>query len=669
MNRAAKTSLAAMSKLASAWLASNERSRSRVRQTLLCAAVWFPGCCPWLFSDKKTFASEPTATAASVVADDFSDGDFTHNPVWTVESGTFELRNGELAFGTEKDAAIGLDLGKVAWKTPLKVRFKLRQTNASGKASYLFALTLSDSESGRTQEISASPNPGYFGTSGFYDGATVGVQDAMLNGDTAPQELEIVFDPATNSVTLRKDGVEVFRGSNRMEMSRVNRLTLKSGGTLTWLVDDVRLEFVPENNAQARVPGSEAVQMIYTAGVPHTDKNGRPLMQFKPDESFLQLGIWGNPIGETWGTQYDLKVLTEAGFNTMWPWPGRAPDDLLEQGRTAGLQVILMHPIADDVLIKIKDHPNLLGNVWSDEPTGNFWGKDMEGQYKAFQEYKAKVNRLAPHLLAFVNDVPWITPPATEWWTKWNTAGDVSCHDNYPIKHSARTQTISAIADTVGLAAEVNHQKKPVWLIVGAFEQPGTGGTTFRFPTPMQLRACIYAGLIHGATGICYFTWDTYVCRDGNVIGMSPEPKVAYVPNPQRDGYTHPTPATPAQLIASRSQWMMAVQVNRELRELTPSILSPTVDAKACEYSVSTGLGRTEHPIRCLLKPHADGGYVLFTVNVEDSEETARFHFGAKLATVEKMFENQSALPLIADGRAFEDHFEPFEVHVYRMKM
>ena len=165
-------------------------------------------------------------------------------------------------------------------------------------------------------------------------------------------------------------------------------------------------------------------------------------MQFTPDQSFLQLGIWGNPIGEIWGTHYDLKVLTEAGFNTMWPWAGTAPDDLLEHGRAAGLQVILMHAVPDDALAKIKDHPNLLGNVWMDEPTGSLWGKDMEGQFRAFLEYKAKANRLAPNLRVFINDVPWIDPPATEWWTKWNTAGDVSCHDNYPIKHSAQTRSI-----------------------------------------------------------------------------------------------------------------------------------------------------------------------------------------------------------------------------------
>ena len=121
-------------------------------------------------------ADEPAGAVAATVVDDFSDGDFTHNPPWTVQSGSFAVRNAELVFGTEKDATIHLDLGKVAWKTPLKARLKLRQTNASGQTSFLFGLALSDTVSGRTHEISASPHPGYFGTSGFYDGTTVGVR-------------------------------------------------------------------------------------------------------------------------------------------------------------------------------------------------------------------------------------------------------------------------------------------------------------------------------------------------------------------------------------------------------------------------------------------------------------------------------------------------------------
>ena len=49
--------------------------------------------------------------------------------------------------------------------------------------------------------------------------------------------------PLNNTLVLLKDGAEIFRGSNRMGLTRVDRLTLKSGGTLTWLVDDVRVEY------------------------------------------------------------------------------------------------------------------------------------------------------------------------------------------------------------------------------------------------------------------------------------------------------------------------------------------------------------------------------------------------------------------------------------------
>jgi hypothetical protein len=149
---------------------------------------------------------------------------------------------------------------------------------------------------------------------------------------------------------------------------------------------------------------------------------------------------------------------------------------------------------------------------------------------------------------------------------------------------------------------------------------------------------------------------------------MSPQPKVAYVPNPRQEGYTNPTPATPAQLIASQALWQMAAQVNREVRELAPSILSPTVAAGTCDYEVAVGLSRTENPIHCLLKPHADGDYVLLTVNLEDTVETARFIFSTQFAALEKLFENQPAPALLDDGKVFQDRFEPFEVHVYRLK-
>lgn len=415
-----------------------------------------------------------------------------------------------------------------------------------------------------------------------------------------------------------------------------------------------------------------AVQLVYQQAVPHTDKNGNVLLQYDPTRSFFQIGIWGNPFGESYGHTYDLQVLKDAGFNTMWPWPHRGLELELEQGAKSGLQVVHMRPLDVDVASKYKDHSNWLGNVWVDEPTGSFWGKNMEGKYQEFLAYKAKLNTAAPGRVVFINDVPWVAAPATSWWVKWNTAGDVACHDNYPVmvrKHRSRTLgdegVKTGIPTTVSLAAAVNQERKPVWLIVGAFSQRVHGAFPFRFPSPMQLRAQVYAGLIHGATGIIYFCWDTYVCRDGGVVGMSHDPKTAYLKG--GPGRPHPTPIKPVEIAEAKALWMTATAINAELKTLTPSLFSPTVPNEV-KYSLTTeGEPVSATPVRCLLKPHPERGYVLLTVNLDDAVIKVTYQFPAGLASVQPLFEERLPLGLKADSQTFEDMYDPFEVHVYHV--
>ncbi|MCC6443437.1 MAG: beta-galactosidase [Armatimonadetes bacterium] len=423
-----------------------------------------------------------------------------------------------------------------------------------------------------------------------------------------------------------------------------------------------------------KMRNANAVQIVYRNGAPHTDRQGRRMTQYKPGVSFFQIGVWGNPYGEIYGVNYDLKMLGGAGFNTMWPWPlyGHSLEKELEEGRKAGLQVVHMGALDPETAARFKNHPSWLGNVWHDEPTGSFWDKDMEGKFKEFQEYRSRINRAAPGVPVFINDVPWITPPATGWWVKWNTAGDVACHDNYPLlNRKARARSLgdeeqkSGIPITVNFAAAVNQESKPVWVIVGAFVQQGHGAFPFRIPTPDQLRAQVYAAVIHGATGIIYFCWDTYVCRDGGVIGMSPDPRTAYVgtgPNLPKA-----SPAKPMQLAESKAAWMAAVAVNKELRELEPAILSPTA-GKETAYSVEVNRSSvTDNPLRCLLKPHPEGGHILLTVNLDDAVLNATYRFPAGLKSAAPLFEERPALALEDRGKTFSDLYEPFETHIYRL--
>jgi hypothetical protein len=415
-----------------------------------------------------------------------------------------------------------------------------------------------------------------------------------------------------------------------------------------------------------------AVQTMYRAGAPHTDRTGRVLTEYDPERSFFQIAVWGNPWGEIYGYNYDLSVLANAGFNTMWPWYGRGLENELEAGKQAGLQVVHMGHLDPADAEKSRDHPNWLGNCWHDEPTGGFWGKDMEGKFAEFLAYKQAINAAAPGIPVFINDVPWVTPPATSWWVKWNTSGDVACHDNYPImSRERRSRTIgdegnkTGIPTSVSLAAAVNGEQKPVWLIVGAFTVRGHGAFPFRFATPMQLRAQIYAGLTHGATGIIYFCWDTYVCRDGDVIGMSPDPRAAYLePGPNKP---KPAFARPMQLAQSKALWMAAEQINSEIHELTPSLLSPTVGEDVAYTAAIEGDAVSPSPIRCLLKPHPDGGYILLTVNLDDSVLGVTYDFPGGLSSVAPLFENRDPVEVEEGTTTFEDLCEPFDVHVYRI--
>jgi len=185
-------------------------------------------------------------------------------------------------------------------------------------------------------------------------------------------------------------------------------------------------------------------------------------------------------------------------------------------------------------------------------------------------------------------------------------------------------------------------------------------------PTPMQLRAQVYCALIHGATGIIYFCWDTYVCRDGHVMGMSPDPQVAYLeaaPNRPK-----PSPARPMEIAQSKALWMAATYTNEEIRTLAPALLSPTV-GETVRYTVDVkGESLTEAPVRCLLKPHPEGGFALLTVNLDDAVLNVTFEFPDGLTGVMPLFENRTAYELESDSTRFSDLYEPFDVHVYRIK-
>lgn len=415
----------------------------------------------------------------------------------------------------------------------------------------------------------------------------------------------------------------------------------------------------------------DVIQTMYRQGVPHTNRQGEVRLTYDPDASFFPIGIWGAQLpGKQWDSEADWSVLKEAGFNTVWPWFSPL-EQALGAAEAHDMQLVYMGAVKPEERALLGSSPHLLGNVWHDEPIGKLGSVDMDALFAEFNTYRSEIHAVAPELPVFINDAPWIMGPARDWWLKWNAAARVACHDNYPImnkKHRARSigAEPNGIPQSVSLGVANGEEKRPQWLIVGAFEQPGEYGQSFafRFPTPQQLRAQVYAGIIHGATGIVYFTWDTYIPRDGRVIGMAPNPKIVYTPVPQQEGYTKPFPATPMQLAQSRALWEATTQINAELEALVPVLLAPTATESLGLTLAVEGEGVTENPIRVLVKPRGEQGYTLLTVNLDDAMLRGTFEFNRPIAEVNTRFENQMPLELPDGAREFTLSYEPFAVHV-----
>jgi hypothetical protein len=175
----------------------------------------------------------------------------------------------------------------------------------------------------------------------------------------------------------------------------------------------------------------------------------------------------------------------------------------------------------------------------------------------------------------------------------------------------------------------------------------------------MQLRAIVYAGIIHGATGISYFTWDSNISRSGRVFGIAPNP---YTNIPEKIS------AKPIQALMAHVLWNTAARINREIHELTPVIYSPTVGPEFPCHVTIEGKVITESPIRALLKSHPEGGYVLLTVNLDNAVLKAVFKFEKPLSNVQVLFDNSPPEDLEKKQMIVTREYEPYDVQIFRLR-
>lgn len=217
-----------------------------------------------LFYGVVTAVCLQSAMGEVVFNDDFSDGDVitpsksASGAIWNLGAGKFSADgsdignykpvSGELNFPLQVRASVQVDFGPVQKDSVVLAKLDLRQSNVSS-ASHRFDLVLSDKASGEAFVVAMSPNPEFFGPTGFaiFDGEgnllVRGVEGTHLRQDDQWQKIEVSVEG--RSIVLKQDDMVIAERAQGGDASTPDRLALISAsGDLSWFVDNVEIEAV-----------------------------------------------------------------------------------------------------------------------------------------------------------------------------------------------------------------------------------------------------------------------------------------------------------------------------------------------------------------------------------------------------------------------------------------
>jgi hypothetical protein len=606
--------------------------------------------------------------AAVIFRDDWNDLT-VHNPAlarpgvdWVIASGGFSAnaatweyppsgfngaQSGTLMFSPNTMAAISVDFGPTVPGTPVEARLKLHQSNGAEDGNYRFAFGFKNTVVGSSYYEYSTLNPTFYGTSGIqtYDPGLVfqagAAGKALRNGwnylkiRLEPNSYVRVWHAVDAVATKAYDDpslayTEVAKWYDYPGLGTVHRFYMSNdAAAVSWKVDDVEIDADIDQPADTWVRKVDAVQTIYRNGVPHTDKNGNMRLTYDPATSFFPIMLYHSWVGTMHSQTWTFSDFANAGFNSCHLWEGQRPTVAeADAAQAAGIQLVTHWP-TDAEINALKNHPSTLAWYLDEEPIGMYWAFDMQGHYQTYLTRKSQVKALDPQHPVFIMDVPWISPPVRDWWITWNTSGDITSHDNYPL--FGDTNSISGwngIPETVSLAVSSNNESKPMWL---ATQMYGADWGDWAFPTVAQARCMVYTGIIHGATGIMQFALDSFVSRMGGILGIAPSPLADY-------GVPDARVCTSSELRASRDLWYAIKALNGELAALKPAVLSPTSSEPYEVYVDRTLPPVTWNSVRTLLKNNPAGGLTLLLANVDGVAQRARIRFPNKVMAVRELY-------------------------------
>lgn len=295
----------------------------------------------------------------------------------------------------------------------------------------------------------------------------------------------------------------------------------------------------------------------------------------------------------------------------------------------------------------LADEPYKIATVTGNNPTIN-----LNAINQIYNTYKDQTNQPL-----FIIEGSLL--PSNSTWDQFVNIGDFANVYDYP-KFFQNFNSVQTVASTVKEMVRAVGQNKPAWTTLQSFN----GWPGYPYPSPKEERAQIYTAIIHGATGLLHFAWDScevrYSPQDFEVAGIRPN-----VANTYPDCHPDAKVLSNDEVSQAKNLWNSLDSkengINKEINELTPVILSPTLRTP---YTVSVDQTPiSTAPIRTILKAY-NGFYYLITVNIDNAPINASFGFTFPIqGPVEKLYEGGQATVV---GQAITDSYSPFAVHIYK---
>jgi len=332
-------------------------------------------------------------------------------------------------------------------------------------------------------------------------------------------------------------------------------------------------------------------------------------------------------------------------------WRGPTDSQLAELKR-AGMSLICGQ---NAFALAHLDEKTIVGWMHGDEPDnaqslgkGKGYGPPIppEKIVESYQRLKAK-DPSRPIVLNLGQGVAWdgwhgrgVRTNHPEDYREYVRGCDIASFDIYPAVHDrpAVAGKLWYVAKGVDRLRKWTDGKKPVW---NCIECTHISNPKVK-PTPQQVKAEVWMAIVHGSQGLVYF------CHQF-------QPKFIE-----------------AGLLADEEMARAVGEINRQVRELAAAINSPAVSggvsvqcepaevAKDLAQALSTG------PVASVVKRQAGATY-LFAVRMEPRPAQATFHIAglSGKAKIEVIGEDRS---IDSDGGQFADRFEPYGVHLYRVR-